>query len=84
MVTTLPISTTNMTGLPIIVRGFSLSSASQRARLTIFHSQIALALFAIADSLKCLARTEEQVLQDRAQAQGWKKCQCANDGDYAD
>ena len=41
---TLPISTTNMTGLPIIFRGFSLRRASQTARRTIFHSQTALFL----------------------------------------
>ena len=38
---TLPISTTNMTGLPIILRGFSFSTESRIARRTIFHSQIA-------------------------------------------
>src|SRR5215472_8844091 len=41
VVMTLPISTTNMTGLPIICRGFSLRNASQMARRTIFHSQTA-------------------------------------------
>ena len=41
VVITLPISTTNMTGLPIILRGFSLRKESQMARRTIFHSQIA-------------------------------------------
>ena len=39
VVITLPISTTNMTGLPIILRGFSLSSELQVARRTIFQSQ---------------------------------------------
>ena len=47
VVITLPISTTNMTGLLIIFRGFSLRRASQTAPLTIFHSQIALFFFAI-------------------------------------
>src|SRR5215469_9298128 len=41
VVMTLPISTTNMTGLPIIFRGFSLRNASQIAPRTIFHSQTA-------------------------------------------
>ena len=41
VVITLPISTTNMTGFPIMFRGFSLRSESQIARRTIFHSQIA-------------------------------------------
>src|SRR5206468_7692051 len=36
---TLPISTTNMTGFLIILRGVSLASASMRARRTIFASQ---------------------------------------------
>ena len=41
VVMTLPISTTNMTGLPLILRGLSFSSESQIARRTIFHSQTA-------------------------------------------
>jgi hypothetical protein len=41
VVITLPTSTTNMTGFPIILRGFSLTSASTMARRTIFHSQMA-------------------------------------------
>src|SRR5579864_4684389 len=44
VVITLPISTTNMTGLPIILRGLSLRKASQIARRMIFHSQTALFL----------------------------------------
>ncbi len=39
---TLPTSTTNMTGLPIILRGFSFKKQSTSACRTIFHSQIAL------------------------------------------
>src|SRR5437867_1018773 len=42
VVITLPISTTNITGLPIIVRGWSLRTASHTARRTIIHSQTAL------------------------------------------
>src|SRR6266850_4652003 len=75
VVITLPISTTNMTGFPIIFLGFSLSSASHRARRTIFHSQIALVFFAIVDSLERLARAQEQVLKDRPQTQCREKCQ---------
>src|ERR1017187_7246123 len=41
VVITLPISTTNMTGFPIILRGFSLSRASHTALRMIFHSQTA-------------------------------------------
>jgi hypothetical protein len=37
---TLPISTTNITGLPIMLRGFSLSSELQAALRTKFKSQI--------------------------------------------
>ncbi len=51
-VITLPISTTNMTGLPIILRGCSFTSASQIARRTIFHSQIAFFFFAISRILR--------------------------------
>src|SRR6266404_2808830 len=41
VVRTLPTSTTNMTGLPIILRGFNLTNESTIARLTIFTFQIA-------------------------------------------
>ena len=41
---TLPISTTNMTGLPIILRGFSLSNELEAAPRTIFKSQIDLCI----------------------------------------
>ena len=47
VVITLPISTTNITGLPIILRGFSFTNESQTACLTIFHSQTAFCLIAI-------------------------------------
>src|SRR6267154_4646410 len=43
----LPISTTNMTGFPIIFRGLSFRNESQIARLTIFHSQTAFDFLAI-------------------------------------
>src|SRR5438477_7263976 len=49
VVITLPISTTNMTGFPIILRGFNFRNASQTARLTIFHSQVAFFLRFIGD-----------------------------------
>ncbi len=51
VVMTLPISTTNMTGLPIILRGFSLSSAS---------SSGAAARSSIPRLLSCLAMPEPQ------------------------
>src|SRR6266705_70653 len=47
VVITLPISTTNMTGFPIIFSGLSFRNESQIARLTIFHSQTAFDFFAI-------------------------------------
>ncbi len=50
VVMTLPISTTNMTGLPIILRGSSFSKLSQMARRTIFHSQTAFDLLDIITS----------------------------------
>ena len=84
VVITLPISTTNMTGLPIILRGLSLRTASQSARRTIFHSQIALFFFAIVESLKSLARTHEQVLKDRAEAQCREKCKRSHNQNHAD
>ena len=42
---TLPISTTNMTGFPIMLRGFSLTRESKSARRTIFMSQMAFDFF---------------------------------------
>src|SRR6516225_11447806 len=84
VVITLPISTTNMTGLPIMVRGFSLRSASTIARRTIFHSQIARFFLAITGSSEGLARPEQQVLQDRAETQCREKCKRSDDQDHAD
>ena len=55
VVMTLPTSTTNMTGLPIILRGLSLRNASRTARLTIFHSQTAFFFVAILNlRMSCL------------------------------
>src|ERR1700730_1915526 len=84
VVITLPISTTNITGLPIMVRGFNLRTASQSARLTIFHSQIAFFFFAIDERSERLACTHEQVLKNRAQAEGREKCQRPYNYDYSD
>src|SRR6266699_4457110 len=47
VVITLPISTTNMTGFPIIFSGLSFRNESQIARFTIFHSQTAFDFLAI-------------------------------------
>src|SRR6202165_5155017 len=83
VVMTLPTSTTNMTGLPIIFRGLSLRNASQNARLTIFHSQTAFFFVAILISER-LAYTHQQVLQNRPQAQSRKEGQCPHDQNHAD
>src|ERR1043166_5870343 len=86
VVTTLPTSTTNMTGLPIIFRGCNFRSDSQIAPFTIFMSQIALAFFSAIfpqQSSERLAGLHQQVLQDRSQAQRGKKCQGTHNHDHA-
>src|SRR5580692_5061014 len=82
VVITLPISTTNMTGLPIIFCGFSFTSASTMARRTIFHSQTALLFVAIES--EHLPSAHEQVLQNRAQTQRRKKRERPHNDDHAD
>src|SRR3984957_5278329 len=82
VVITLPISTTNMTGLPIIFCGFSFTSASRIARRTIFHSQTALLFVAIES--EHLPSAHEQVLQNRAKTQCREKRQRAHNDDDAD
>src|SRR3984885_7273816 len=82
VVITLPISPTNMTGLPIIFWGFSFTSASTIARRTIFHSQTALLFVAIES--EHLPRAHEQVLQNRAKTQCWEKRQRAHNDDDDD
>src|SRR6202041_3911997 len=82
VVITLPISTTNMTGLPIIFCGFSFTSASTIARRTIFHSQTALLFVAIES--EHLPSAHEQVLQNRAKTHCWEKRQRAHNDDDAD
>src|SRR5437868_15481670 len=78
---TLPTSTTNITGLPIILRGLSFRNESQSARRTIFHSQTAFDLaISASESLAC---SHLQVFKDRSQAQGRKECQRAHNQDYA-
>src|SRR6266700_2538108 len=84
VVITLPISTTNMTGLPIILLGFSLRRASRTARRMIFHSQIAFFFFAIANSSESSAYAHEQVLQDWTEAECMKKRKSDNNQKKAD
>src|ERR1700674_5754884 len=83
-----PTSTTNITGFFMSVRGFSFANESHIARLAISASQIDLLFFicAVMSSTpsKSLARIHQQVLQNRTQAEGGEKRQCAddqNDGD---
>src|ERR1700723_3480540 len=82
VVISLPISTPNMTGLPIIFCGFSFTSASTIARRTIFHSQTALLFVAIES--EHLPRAHEQVLKNRAKTQCREKRQRAHNDDDAD
>src|SRR6266496_790527 len=83
VVITLPISTTNITGLPIILRGFSLRTASRSARRTIFHSQIAFFFFAMVNSSESLPCSHEQVLQDWTEAECREKRQRADDQNHS-
>src|ERR1700674_1760906 len=83
-----PTSTTNITGFLMSVRGLSLANESQNARLAIFASHIDLPFFIWAvmssSSSESLARVHQQVLQNRAQAEGGEKGQCANDQNDGD
>src|SRR5258708_28450412 len=76
-VTTLPTSTTNMTGLPIILRGLSFTIESQIALRTIFHSQTALDL--LIDASEALSGGHHQVLEDRSETECWEKGQRTDD-----
>ena len=68
VVMTLPTSTTNMTGLPIICFGLTFTIESQSARRTIFHSQTALDFVAIVRVLESLACPHQQVFENWSQA----------------
>src|ERR1035438_7354104 len=87
VVSTLPTSTTNMTGLPIMWRGSSLIMESRIARRTILPCQTAfdfdlfLAMLEASERLTC---RHQQVLKDWSQAERWEKCQRADDQDHAD
>src|SRR5690348_6871370 len=85
VVMTLPTSTTNMTGLAIILGGFSLRTESRTARRTIFHSQIAFCLaILLSYRLKDLPCALKQMLQDRPQTQGREESERADDQDHSD
>ena len=81
VVSTLPISTTNITGLRAIVRGCSLRNESPIARRTICGSQIDLCC---AWPSEHLPRVHHEVLDDRAEAERGKERQRADDHDHAD
>src|SRR5437764_15344688 len=83
VVITLPISTTNMTGLPIILRGSSLSSELHAAVRTRVRSQIVLRWLAI-DSLESFPRVHQKVLKNWTQAQRREEGQGAENYDDAD
>src|ERR1700680_2056269 len=83
-----PISTTNITGFFIRVRGSSFTKESHIARLAISASQMDL-LFLVwavmsSASSESLARIHQQVLQNRTQAERGEKSQCANDQNHGD
>src|SRR6266567_7031497 len=83
VVMTLPTSTTNMTGLPIICFGLSFTIESQSARRTIFHSQTALDFVAIIRVSESLACSHQQTLENWSQAECWKEGQRADNDDHA-
>ena len=82
VVSTLPTSTTNITGFFAIVRGWSLRSASTIAPRTMPGSQIDLD-FAWVD-IRIPDLRHQQVLDDRTEAEGREKRQRADDDDDAD
>src|ERR1019366_6576368 len=86
VVITLPTSTTNMTGLPIMWRGSSLIMESTIARRTILPCQTAFDFdlsLAMSETSECLACRHQQVLKDWSQAERREKCQRADNYDHA-
>src|SRR5580704_3149976 len=88
VVTTLPTSTTNMTGFFIMVRGSNLTTASTNARRMIFASHKLLLFFS---AISCLRRISEsfprhhqQVFKCGSQAKRGEKCERSDDYDYRD
>src|SRR6185503_20955714 len=87
-VRTLPTSTTNMTGLPIIFFGLSFLNESRTARLTICAFQIACFLvvvivFSLRAPSKCLSGVHQQMLDDWTKAEGRKESQRSYNQDHA-
>src|ERR1039458_7477593 len=87
VVITLPTSTTNITGLPIMWRGSSFRKESTIARRTILPCQTAFDFdfsLAMLEASERLACCHQQVLKDWSQAERREKGQCADDQDHAD
>src|SRR5215469_4307650 len=64
VVITLPISTTNITGFPIMWRGFSFSTEFQAALRTSFKSQIDLRWLPMVPSLESLACVQQKMFEN--------------------
>src|SRR5271166_3160354 len=84
VVTTLPTSTTNMTGFFIMVRGSSLTTASTSARRMIFASHKLLLFFSAMSYLEGSASEgfachHQQVFQYGPQTESREECQRSND-----
>src|SRR6185369_17488537 len=86
-VNTLPTSTTNMTGLPIIFFGFSFLNESRIARLTICAFQIALFFVVLVIVFRlpseCFSGVHQQMLDYRSQTEGRKESQRSDNQDHA-
>src|ERR1700690_454843 len=87
VVTTLPTSTTNMTGFFIMVRGSSLTTASTSARRMIFASHKLLFFFSAMSYLRNSASEgfpchHQQVFQHGPQTESREKCQRSYDHNH--
>src|SRR6267378_4372208 len=87
VVTTLPTSTTNMTGFFIMVRGSSLTAASTRARRMIFASHRLLLFFSAMSCLRSSASESfpchhQQVFKYGSQTERRKKCERAHNHNH--
>src|ERR1019366_1589574 len=82
---TAPISTTNITGFFISVRGFSLMNESRSAPLTIppVHIDFLFSLVFIVAS-ENLSGVHQQVFENRTQAERREKRKCTDDQNYGD
>src|ERR1700728_2691524 len=83
VVTTDPISTTNITGFFINVRGFSFRNESFTAPRTMppVQSDFLVSRVFMAASAY-LFGVHQQVLENRVDASGREKCKCADDQDH--